>query len=188
MNGLEWLAAALGLINITLIIRRSVWNYPFGIAMVCLYFFVFVEAKLYSDALLQVFFVVVQVYGWREWLRAQDQADSVPVRWLSASARFWWLAATIVASVAWGLGMARFTDAAAPMTDATIAGTSVAAQLLLARRRVENWMLWIFVNVLAVMLFYSRGLYPTAALYAIFLIMAGIGLWRWAEAAPKPAR
>lgn len=189
MSGLEWIAAGLGLINITLIIRRSVWNYAFGIVMVTLYFFVFFQAKLYSDALLQVFFLFVQIYGWREWLQAQDdKADAVPVRWLPAKARIWWFTGAAAGSVVWGMGMARFTDAAAPVTDAIIAGFSVAAQILLSHRRVENWILWILVNVVAVVLFFSRGLYPTAGLYAIFLIMAGIGLWRWAEAAPRPAK
>ena len=64
MGGTEIAAALLGVINVLLVVRRSVWNYPFGIAMVALYFFVFREAKLYSDALLQIFFFLIQLYGW----------------------------------------------------------------------------------------------------------------------------
>ena len=79
----------------------------------------------------------------------------------------------------WGLGMARFTDAAAPMIDAAIAGTSVAAQILLARRRIENWVLWILVDLAAVPLFWSRGLLYTSGLYALFLILSIAGLIGW---------
>ena len=118
MNWLEWVAAGLGVLNIVLIVRRSVWNYPFGLAMVSLYFVVFAEARLYSDALLQIFFFVVQLYGWRNWLQARAAAGEVPVALMSGRERAVWTAATLVASLAWGLGMARFTDAAAPIVDA----------------------------------------------------------------------
>jgi nicotinamide mononucleotide transporter len=182
MNVLEWTAAALGLVNIALVVRRSVWNYPFGLAMVTLYFFVFTEAKLYSDALLQIFFFAIQLYGWRNWSRA-GAGGAVPVRWMGARDRVLWLAGTATASLGWGLLMARLTDAVAPMTDAAIAGMSVAAQLLLSFRRVENWLFWIAVDLVAIGLFSSRGLHATAALYAVFLVMATAGLVGWTKAA-----
>ncbi len=184
MNWLDWAAALLGLVNVALVVRRSVWNYPFGIVMVSLYFFVFSEAKLYSDALLQVFFLAIQLYGWRNWLRARGAAaGAIPVGWMHPRERLFWLAGTIAASLAWGAVMARFTDAAAPWIDAGIAGASVAAQILLSLRRVENWIWWIAVDIVAIGLFYSRGLFATSALYAVFLVMAMIGLIGWARAA-----
>ncbi len=182
MNSLEWIAAALGLANIVLLVRRSIWNYPFGIAAVSLYFFVFRDAKLYSDAGLQIFFVAIQIYGWWNWSRARRGADALPVAIMSAAARVAWLVATAVAALGWGWLMARHTDAAAPMVDAAIAVTSVAAQLLLALRRVENWVLWIAVDVTAIGLFLSRGLHATAALYALFLVLAVAGLRAWTAA------
>ena len=183
----EWVAAGLGLLNVGLLVLRSVWNYPFGLAMVALYFFVFLEQRLYSDMLLQVFFFVVQLYGWANWVRARGNAGgAVPVGWLSGRQRVFWLVGTSVASLAWGLGMAHFTDAAAPLIDAGIAGTSVAAQILLSLRKVENWALWILVDLLATGLFYSRGLYATSALYAVFLVMAMVGLIAWVRAARQP--
>jgi nicotinamide mononucleotide transporter len=182
MNMLEWVAAGLGVINVALVVRRSVWNYPFGIAMVSLYFFVFYDARLYSDSLLQIFFLVVQIYGWRAWLLAKRAAGEVPVAVLSGRERIAWAAATAAASLVWGLGMARFTDAAAPMWDAAIAGTSIAAQILMARRRIENWVLWILVDIVAVWLFWSRGLMWTSGLYALFFMLAIAGLIDWARA------
>ena len=182
MNKLEWIAAGLGLLNITLLVRRSVWNYPFGIATVALYFFVFREARLYSDMLLQLFFLAIQLYGWWNWLRAPGADGGVRVGVLSWRDRLWWAAGAVLASVALGSVMARFTDAAAPMVDAFVAAASVAAQLLLALRRIENWPAWILVDLVAIGLYASRGLYATTGLYMVFLVMSVVGLISWRRA------
>jgi nicotinamide mononucleotide transporter len=188
MSELEWVAAALGVINVALVVRRSVWNYPFGLVMVALYFFVFFEARLYSDALLQIFFFVVQVYGWVNWVRSRNESGEVPVGRLSARERAGWVLGTMVASLVWGLGMARYTDAAAPIVDAFIAGTSIAAQILMAQRRIENWAAWILIDLVATGLYFSRHLYPTSALYLLFLLLSVAGLVGWRRALPaRPA-
>jgi len=179
MGGIEIAAALLGVINVLLVVRRSVWNYPFGIAMVGLYFFVFWEAKLYSDALLQIFFFLIQLYGWWAWLHADRVDHGVAVGWLNTGSRLRWLAGTAVAVVIWGMGMARFTDAVAPFADATVAGLSVSAQVLQSLRKVESWVLWVTVDILAIGLFTWRGLQVTAALYGLFLILAVLGLVEW---------
>jgi nicotinamide mononucleotide transporter len=154
--------------------------------MVSLYFFIFWEAKLYSDALLQIFFLAINLYGWLHWHRIRHSAGEVLVERMSWRSRFAWLAATLAASLAWGLAMRAFTDAAAPIPDALIAGGSVAAQILLALRRVENWVLWIAVDLIAVPLYWSRGLEPTAGLYALFLALAVAGLVTWSRALHRP--
>lgn len=188
---IEWLAVALGIINITLLIRRSVWNYPFGIVMVALYFVIFSDAKLYGDAGLQIFFFVVQIYGWMRWREVQAQAGEVIVNW--SNPRTIIAVAALTAALALGLGllMERFTDAAAPLPDATIAVMSVTAQILMVLRRVESWAYWIAVDVLAVWLFYTRDLLPTSGLYAVFLVLACVGLFQWMRALksaePEPA-
>ena len=179
MGGVEIVAAALGVINVLLVVRRSTWNYPFGIVMVALYFFVFWDSKLYSDALLQIFFFVIQLYGWWAWVHARHVDHGVAVGWMPWDRRLRWLAATAAAVVLWGTGMARFTDAAAPFVDATTAGLSIAAQCLQSLRRVESWVLWIAVDVIAIGLFAWRGLLVTSALYALFLVLASVGLFEW---------
>jgi nicotinamide mononucleotide transporter len=179
MDWIELLASLLGLANVALVVRRSVWNYPFGLAMVAIYCVVFFERRLYSDSLLQIFFFVVQIYGWRNWVVARREAGEVPVLVLGWPARFAWLAGAAAFALLWGYGMDRFTDAAAPYPDAAIAGTSVAAQILMAQRRIENWVLWILVDSVAVGLFWSRGLVYTSPLYAIFLLLSIAGLIDW---------
>lgn len=179
MGGIEILAALLGVINVVLVVRRSTWNYPFGIAMVTLYFFVFAHAKLYSDALLQIFFFVIQIYGWWAWFHAVHIDHGVAVRWMDWRERLPWIVGTAAAILLWGTGMARLTDAAAPYVDATTAGLSVAAQMLQSLRRVESWVLWICVDVIALGLFSWRGLLVTTALYGLFLVLSVLGLVEW---------
>jgi len=109
-------------------------------------------------------------------------AGEVPVAVLTVRARLFWIAGTAAASLVWGLGMARYTDAAAPLIDAAVAGASIAAQILMARRRIENWVLWIAVDAVAIGLYASRDLYATSALYALFLLLSILGLISWRRA------
>lgn len=183
MNPLEIVAVALGLANIALLVRRSIWNYPFGMAMVALYLTIFWEARLYGEAVLQVFFFVVQGWGWYLWARAGGLEQAVAVQWMEWPARLAALACVALVTVGVGWGMARFTDAAMPYADAAITGASVVAQVLLARRRVENWVLWIAIDAGAIWLYIARDLHLTAGLYAAFLGLAVMGLNEWRKAA-----
>ena len=184
---LEYAAVALGLINIALLVWRSVWNYPFGMAMVAIYIFVFEEEKLYAEAGLQVFFFAAQAWGWWLWHKAGGEDNRVPVRWLDWPSRAVWAVATAAISLNLGWALSRFTDAAMPFADSAIAGASVTAQILLAFRRIENWVLWIVIDVAAIALYIDRGLYPTAGLYGGMLVMSLFGLREWVQAARRDA-
>lgn len=176
----EIIAVVLGLFNVGLLMRRSIWNYPFGLAMVTLYAFIFFEAKLYSDMLLQGFFFALQVYGWWYWLKSPAARDGhIEVRLMDRRSYWTYGAAGVLGIGALGTFMARMTDAALPYPDATTTVLSVLAQILLARRRLENWILWIVVDVLAIGIYFIKGLYPTMVLYAVFLAMATGGFLMW---------
>ena len=181
LKALEWLAAGLGVINIALLIFRSQWNFAFAIASVALYVFIFMESRLYAESGLQVFFILANVWGWIVWRRSLDAGDEsrVEVRWLGWRSRAVWLAVTAALSLNLGWLMHRYTNAAMPFADSAIAGASVAAQILLGYRRIENWVLWIAIDVAAVLLYINRGLYPTAGLYAGMLVMSLFGLKEW---------
>jgi nicotinamide mononucleotide transporter len=187
---LEWTAMVLGIANIALLIFRTVWNFAFGIASVALYVFVFWEKRLYGESALQVFFVLAQAWGWWLWLKVGADDSRVPVRWMSLGSRIAWLLVTAALSLNLGWVMHRFTNAAMPYADAGITGASVAAQILLGLRRIENWVLWVLIDVAAVALYINRGLYPTAGLYSGMLVMSLIGLREWVQAgraAPQAA-
>jgi len=179
---IEWIAVACGLTNVALIIRRSIWNYPFGFIMVALYFFIFWKYKLYSDAILQVYFFVIQFYGLWVWLNGRAPDGRVMVAPLSRQMFIDYLAMTAVAWMAISFLMDTYTDAAAPIWDSAVAALSVTAQFLMSRRHIESWLLWIVVDVLAIGLFYTRDLAPTAALYFIFLGLAITGYVQWRDA------
>lgn len=180
MNTIELVAAALGVMNIVLVVRRSVWNFPFGLAMVSLYAWIFVQpdVRLYSDALLQGFFFAVQLYGWWNWSRAAARDGEVTVRTLRWAARMWGIGAVVAATGLWGTLMARHTAAALPYWDAFIAMASVAAQILMARRFVENWALWVAIDVVAIWVYATKELPLTALLYLLFLLMS---VWGWID-------
>ncbi|MBO9574443.1 MAG: nicotinamide mononucleotide transporter [Sphingobium sp.] len=178
MSPLEIVAVLLGLINIVLIVRRSLWNYPFGIAMVTLYFFIFFRARLYSDTLLQVFFLVVQVYGLWCWLKGRDTQGELIVVRAGAPTMMLWALGIAGATGLWGWLMHRYTDAAFPWWDAAVAMISVGAQIMMSRRYIENWVAWVLVDALAIGLYASRDLWLTAGLYTMFLLIA---LWGWRE-------
>ncbi|MEQ1640910.1 MAG: nicotinamide riboside transporter PnuC [Novosphingobium sp.] len=181
---LEWVAAGLGLINIALLIFRSQWNFAFAIASVSLYVFIFFESRLYAESGLQVFFILANIWGWTLWRNAADAGSDesrVPVRWLDWTSRTVWLMVTAAISLNLGWLMHRYTNAALPFADSAIAGASVAAQILLGYRRIENWMVWIVIDVAAALLYINRGLYPTAGLYGGMLVMSLIGLKEWIE-------
>lgn len=186
MNLIEWIAAAFGLANIALLVRRSAWNYPFGMIVVAMYAVIFFEARLYAEAGLQVFFFAAQAWGWALWVRAADTADGreakVPVRWLTARGRAAWglVTATLALNLGWAMHV--FTNASLPYADAAIAGTSIAAQILLGLRRIENWILWIAIDVASVAVYVAKGLWPTAALYVVFLGMSVLGYREWMAA------
>lgn len=181
-RGIEMAAFALGLANIALLIRRSIWNYPFGIVMVALYAKIFFDAKLYSDAGLQVFFLLVQIYGWLHWARRRDAAGLVIVERVSGKAALAYGGIAFVLIAALGTVMSRYTDASYPYWDGSIAVLSVIAQVLLARRRLENWLVWIGVDALAIGLYWAKGLYPTAVLYGLFFVLAAAGYIGWRKA------
>ena len=182
MPPLEPVAVVFGLANIALLVRRSIWNFPFAIAMVSLYAIIFFEQRLYAEAGLQLFFAAVNIYGWWLWRRAGGAQEPVAVHWLGWSARFGWLIFIVLATLALGTLMERLTDAAMPYPDAAIAAASIAAQFLLSFRRIENWLLWIVIDVGAIALYIARDLHLTAGLYAAFLVLSVLGLREWIAA------
>ncbi|OYU15883.1 MAG: nicotinamide mononucleotide transporter [Alphaproteobacteria bacterium PA4] len=182
MSPLEWLAAGFGLVNIILIARRSAWNYPFGVVMVCLYAIVFFQARLYSAAGLQIFFLAAQLYGWWYWRHSATGDGPVPVAPLSTGGLKLAISAGMLGTLLLGLLMVRFTDAAAPWWDAGNAAWSMVAQILTDRRHAESWPLWIAVNLLSVWLYAGQGLLVTAGLYALFLCVAAWGWDQWRRA------
>ena len=179
MSLLEWIAAIAGAISVYLSARENIWSWPTAIINVGLYIVVFRDAGLYSDMGLQVVYLVLSIYGWYEWLYGGKNRSALHVS--RASTREW-LIATPVALLFW-LGLARYTatlpGVALPYLDSGLTTLSLVAQWMMTRKILENWVLWIVADVVYVPMYLYKGLPVTAALYAIFLALAVLGLRSW---------
>jgi nicotinamide mononucleotide transporter len=178
MQALEIAATLFTLICVILAVKRSLWQFPFGVVGTGLFFFVVWRQQLYANAALQIFFLSVQFYGWWYWSRG-DKGAQPPIR----SMNWKHVAALCIAALALaGLGawaLEALTDASMPIADAGVFGLSLVAQFLLDRKRIENWPVWAVVNVLSVWLYANQGLWLFAALYLFFFFNAFWGWWEW---------
>jgi nicotinamide mononucleotide transporter len=179
MSGLELFAAALGVIAVWLTVKQNPWCWPIGLVMVLVYSWIFFDVKLYSDMLLQVIYAALQLYGWWQWSRRGDARPGRKVTYLESRSVWASVAWGAIVSLALGAGMAHFTDAAQPWLDATLTGFSLVAQVWMAQKRVQCWPLWILLDVIFVGLFVYKDLYLTAALYALFTLLAVQGWREW---------
>lgn len=152
--------------------------FPTGLIMVSLYLVIFGSARLYSDMILQAIYIPLQLYGWWYWVHGGENRPQAPVARLSWSAVAGWMLVTAAATVAWGSLMSK-TDAAFPYIDAFTTMASLVAQWLMGRKKWENWLFWIAVDVVAIPVYVVKELYPTSIMYAIFLGLCIMGLISW---------
>ncbi|MCR5888693.1 nicotinamide riboside transporter PnuC [Hymenobacter sp. J193] len=182
---LEWVAVLTGFACVWLAARESLWNFPIAIFSCALYVVVYYRAQLYSDSLLQTLFIGLSLYGWYEWLYGGRSKTPLvvtrtrPIEWL--------VCGLFVAAFTLGFGyyLQRHTDAALPHWDSFTTATSLAAQYLLMRKRLENWWLWIIVDIIYVPILWYKELYPTSGLYALYLGLAAYGYWQWRKSMKK---
>ena len=179
MSALELFAAVLGAISVYLSVRQNIWSWPTAIVNVVVYALVFYRAKLYADMGLQVIYAVLSVYGWYEWLYGGEHRTELHVS--RTTPRLGALLAVIGLAGAGALGLLLrgATDAALPFMDSFLASTSLVAQWMMTRKKVENWLVWIAVDVLYVGMFTFKHLYITAVLYLVFLALAVRGWIDW---------
>jgi nicotinamide mononucleotide transporter len=173
---------AIAMVLANLCVMLVAW--PLAIASSLAYLLLFAHAKLYGEAGLQVFFALIAAWGWWQW-RFGRQADGrqLTVRWLSPRGRLAVAALTLAAWPLLGVALDRFTDSDVPYWDALPTAGSVAGQWLLGRQYVDNWPLWVAVNVVSIGLFAFKGLWLTVLLYALFAALALAGWRAWARRA-----
>lgn len=178
-NWLEIVAVAFGLGSVWLSTREHIASWPTAIVNVGIFFFVFWNARLYADAVLQLVYLSLSVYGWYAWLRGGTAHTQLRV---SRATRMVWVVCVLVV-VAFGLGLgaflARHTDSPVPYLDAMLTSVSLAAQWMMTRKILENWVVWIVADIVYVPMFISRGLPYTAGQYLVFLVLALMGYFGW---------
>lgn len=156
------------------------WGWPLAAISAVLYFFLFWSQSLYGEALLQVLFVVLALWGWSVWLRGIEGAP-LPVTRMPVRQRF---TLTWMGSVLWlstGTVLMNFTDTDVPWWDAFPTAFSLVGQYLLAHKRLENWGVWIIVNIVAAGLFAWKDLWLTTLLYLVFIALSVVGWRTWTK-------
>lgn len=179
MTTIEIVAVIFGFLCVYLTVKENIWCWPTGLVQVFLYIFIFYDAKLYSDVILQIIFVGLQFYGWYFWLYGGKEHQEATVSTVSPSGLIGTVAAALLSSALLGGFMATQTDASFPYADAFITVFSLVAQWLLSYKKLESWYFWIAVDCVAIGVYYSKDLYLTSVLYILFLAMAIAGLFRW---------
>ena len=186
VTGLELAAFALSLWMVACNLRVNPLAWPLAIASSLLYGVLFAHSRLYGEAGLQLLFVALAGWGWWQWLRGTGaDGQALRVRRLTALQRLQVVGLTLAAWPLVGLLLQHGTDSDVPYLDALPTVASVTGQLLLGRKRVENWAVWLFVNVVSVGLFAYKALWLTVVLYAVFALLSVVGwkAWRRLEAA-----
>ena len=183
---LELIAFILALITVVLNIRQKHWAWLFSIVSSAIYAVVFFDVRLYGDMGLQCVFIAASIWGWRQWLRGAGDAPLV-ASWLRPAGRAWALAAWLVGFVLLSGFLANFTNTDVPHADGFLTAGILLGQLLLARKKIENWAVWIAVDVLYVALYLYKGLMLTALLYGVFVVLAVQGLRTWSALASSRA-
>ena len=179
---LELISFALAVTTVLLNIRQNHWAWLFSIASSATYAVVFFDARLYGDSGLQLVFIAASIWGWWQWLRGTGDTRLRVTR-LTRSGWGWMLAGWGVAYFALSWFLKTYTNTDVPHADGFLTAGSLVGQLLLARKKVENWHVWLVVDVLYVGLYVYKDLHVTAVLYAVFVVLAARGLQSWSKLA-----
>ena len=178
-----WLEIVAFIVAVAMVLANVRVNpiaWPLAIVSSLMYALLFADSKLYGEAGLQFVFVGAAFWGWWQWLRGRgDDGRPLRVHHLSRRGLALLAAATLAAWPLLGLLLSRTTDSDVPYFDALPTVASLAGQILLARKCVENWPVWVGVNIVSVALFVHKGLWLTVVLYALFAVLALLGWRAW---------
>jgi nicotinamide mononucleotide transporter len=176
---IEAAAVVLTLLSVIFQIYQNIWGWPTTIAGVALYAIVFHHERLYADMGLQAVYIALGVYGWYQWLhggvaRSELHVSNAPLRGQLVA-----YSIGAIFSIVLALILRRTTNAALPFVDSTLTSYSLVAQWLMTKKYIENWMVWIAVDVVYVWMFIFKRLYMTAGLYVVFMFLCVRGYMEW---------
>ena len=187
MNSLELSANLFNLLSVWFSARNNVHTWWCGIVGCALYALMFFEVRLYADVTLQAFFVGSCIVGWWNWTRGGRARAApgttvpaeLPITRVAPRAAAGLAGLAIAAAAGYGGLLQALTDAANPFVDSAVLALSILAQLLMVARKIESWPVWFVVDLIAVPLYASKGLWLTATVYAFFLVLVVFGWLRW---------
>lgn len=212
LSWIEAIGTLAGLLCIWLASLEKIVNYAFGLLNVTLFAAIFFQIQLYASLLLQLFFFVANIYGWYAWSRqTSDNQQVLRIRWMPLPKALICAVVCVVAiglmtvyidpvfafltrasvSLMQGMGlnvvMPELQPDAFPFWDSCMMVLSIAAMILMTRKYVENWLLWVVINIISVMIFARQGVYAMALEYVILTVIALNGSWLWIKSARQRA-
>ena len=180
-NKIELLGAILGIMYIIFSIRQNLFTWPTGILTSLLYIVVFYKSALYAAMGLQVYYVLISIYGWILWLRGKTENSKSMLSVQFVKRELWLKIAsaliTIYAVILFIL--LNFSDSDVPFMDSLTTSLSIVATWMLAKKYIEHWIIWILVDVVSSGLYIYKNLWPTVVLFCIYTLMAFIGFIEW---------
>lgn len=179
MSSLEVIATISGIIGVYLQTKEKIIAWPFAILSVAISAYIFFGLRLYSDFGLHVIYIFLNIYGWYVWLSRRGQKEVTPTISLALRGIFISITLTIFGTVTIGYLMNHYTDADLPFFDAFTTSGSLVAQYLLAKKYLQNWLLWIVVDLVAIPMYLYKQIYLIAFLFTVFLGLSIWGYLRW---------
>jgi len=180
----EVLGAVFGVASVVFTVKQHIWTWPTSILTVSFYAVTFFQSRLYADVGLQVVFFVLSIYGWYHWLHPGEKKAELPVTRIRPREALALTALGAAAVAALGTFLARKTNASFPYLDTTTTVMSLIAQWLLARKVLENWVLWIVADVLMIGIYWAKDLHLTSGLYVVYLALCVAGWRAWRREMP----
>ncbi len=180
-NKIELLGAILGIAFIFFSIRQNILTWPTGLATSALYIVVFFQSKFYADMGLQVYYVGISIYGWYYWIKGKKTKNSATVSVKQTNKRLWLklMVISLLLYVAILIILLNFTDSDIPFMDSFTTALSIIATWMLAKKYIEQWLIWIFVDIISAGLYIYKELWPTVILFAVYTVMAYLGYIQW---------
>jgi nicotinamide mononucleotide transporter len=175
----ELVAAIITMVSIWLATRQNIWYYPTGVVALVMYTWLFYDARLYAESVLQIICLALMLYGWYEWLHGGEHRAELLVTRTPRWAYLAGIASGIAGSLIVIWIQLRYTDNPSPYVDSALLVWSLVAQWMTARKWIENWILWMLINTVSVPLYISRHLGITAVLYVGLWILAVFGYREW---------
>ena len=183
---IEIIAVVFGVLSVWYAHKENIWVFPLGIINVLIYIYICISARLYANAGINVVYFLTNVYGWYNWSRTNDEQGTLQIsRNTNKQNALWFLSAILMYGViVWILRTAHQTDteylnSVLPWIDGMNTSFFLCATVLMTMKKIENWWFWIAGNVLSIPVYFSQGLYFTSLQYAIFLVIAIMGLREW---------
>lgn len=174
---LEWMAVVSGVLYVLLVVFERLSSWFFAVISSALYVVLCFRSNLYLESMLQLFYVIMGIYGWWSWRNGNK--GELEIRWWSVKKHALNIMIGVVCSGFTGYMFDTYTDQANPYVDATVTIFSLSATFMVTRKVIENWLYWILIDALSIYLYASRGLFPSAILYFIFCIIAFWGFFKW---------